>query len=110
MATGLTEVDKSLDVLGPRVLQEGGGSIKTDLLTVIDVEDNVVLDGVVDEVTNHLYECKEKMVDWSRFRKNSITTVTPKLKTRYDRSSRLFVGIYFTSKQTDTPTPSSVAP
>ena len=80
MATRLTKVDKGLDVLGPRVLHEGSGSIKADFLTVVDVEDNVVLDGVVDEVTNHLCECKVKIVDWSIFRKNSISTVTPKLK------------------------------
>lgn len=52
----ITKVDKSLDVLGPGVLHEGGSSVEADFLAIIDVENDIVLNGVVDEVTNHLCE------------------------------------------------------
>lgn len=51
----LTEVNECLDILAPRVLHKRRSTIEINFLAVVDVEDDVVFDGVVDKVTDHLW-------------------------------------------------------
>jgi len=106
----LTKVDKGLDILGPRMLQEGGGAVESDFFAVVDVEDNVVLNGVIDEVANHLSrEQISKQIGHLAEGKDEY-----KFSLLHQRSQAVSTGKtgrqYFTSKQTATPMPSSVAP